>query len=110
MNTKNNIPNPQDVSRFTRWINGLDEKDKSLDPLARKSKWILITAFLFALFAISFIWLPAGKVKTQKLEAPLAGPIIKAPANTGRSAFELPVDSFENQLKTYINEGTSDKK
>ncbi len=110
MNTKNNIPNPQDVSRFTRWVNGLDEKDKSLEPLARKSKWILITAFLFALFAISFIWVPAGKVKMQKLEAPLVGPIIKAPANTERSAFELPVDSFENQLKSSIHEETFIKK
>jgi hypothetical protein len=44
------------------------------------------------------------------VEAPLAGPLTNAPTNTGRSAFELPVDSFENQLKTYINEGTSDKK
>jgi uncharacterized BrkB/YihY/UPF0761 family membrane protein len=110
MNNKNNIQNPKDVSRFTRWVNELDDKDKTLDPLKRKSKWILITAFLFALFAISFIWIPSGKVKSQQVEAPLAGPLTSAPTNTGRSAFELPVDSFENQLKTYINEGTSDKK
>lgn len=100
----------KDVSRFTRWVNELDDKDKTLDPLKRKSKWILITAFLFALFAISFIWFPTGKIKSQQVEAPLAGPLTSAPTNTGRSAFELPVDSFENQLKTYINEGTSDKK
>uniref|UniRef100_UPI0032174A8E hypothetical protein n=1 Tax=uncultured Draconibacterium sp. TaxID=1573823 RepID=UPI0032174A8E len=110
MNNKNNIQNPKDVSRFTRWVNELDDKDKTLDPLRRKSKWILITAFLFALFAISFIWFPTGKVKPQQMEAPLAGPIINAPTNNGSSAFELPVDSFENQLKTYINEGTTNKK
>ena len=64
MNNKNNIQHPKDVSRFTRWVNELDDKDKNLDPLKRKSKWILITAFLFALFAISFIWFPTGKNKT----------------------------------------------
>ena len=50
------------------------------------------------------------KSNRQQVEAPFAGPLNSAPANTGRSAFELPVDSFENRLKTYINEGTSDKK
>lgn len=110
MTNKNNVQNPKDVSRFTRWVNELDDKDKNLDPLKRKSKWILITAFLFALFAISFIWIPSGKVRQKKVEAILAGPLTNAPANTGSSAFELPVDSFENQLKTYINEGISDKK
>ena len=110
MNNKNNIQHPKDVSRFTRWVNDLDDKDKNLDPLKRKSKWILITAFLFALFAISFIWFPTGKVKPQKVEAPIAGPVIDAPTNAGHSAFELPVDSFENQLKHYIDEGISDKK
>jgi hypothetical protein len=70
----------------------------------------LITAFLFALFAISFIWFPTGKVKPQKVEAPIAGPLTDAPTNAGHSAFELPVDSFENQLKHYIDEGISDKK
>ncbi|WP_319590166.1 hypothetical protein [uncultured Draconibacterium sp.] len=110
MNNKNNIQHPKDVSRFTRWVNDLDDKDKKLDPLKRKSKWILITAFLFALFAISFIWIPSGKIKSQKVEAPLAGPLTNAPTNAGHSAFELPVDSFENQLKHYIDEGISDKK
>ena len=100
----------KDVSRFTRWVNELDDKDKTLDPLKRKSKWILITAFLFALFAISFIWFPTGKVKPQKMETPLAGPIINAPTNSGSSAFELPVDSFENQLKSSIHEETFIKK
>lgn len=110
MNNKKNIQHPKDVSRFTRWVNDLDDRDKNLDPLKRKSKWILITAFLFALFAISFIWFPTGKVKPQKVEAPKAGPLTDAPTNAGHSAFELPVDSFENQLKSYINEENFDKK
>ncbi|WP_319592513.1 hypothetical protein [uncultured Draconibacterium sp.] len=110
MNNQNNIPNPKDHSRFTRWVNDLDDKDKNLDPLKRKSKWMVITAFLFALFAISFIWFPTGNVISQKVETPLAGPIKEIPTNTGHSAFELPVDSFENQLKTYINEENFDKK
>ena len=100
----------KDHSRFTRWVNGLDEKDKSLDPLARKSKWILIIAFLFALFGISFIWFPKGKVKQHNIKTPLAGPIINAPVPAVHSAFEMPVDSFEQQLKTYINEAVPEKK
>lgn len=100
----------KDHSRFTRWVNELDAKDKSMDPLKRKSKWIVILAFLFALFAISFFWFPTGKVKPDNLEVPLVGPVTDALTNTGYSAFELPVDSFENQLKSYINEGISDKK
>lgn len=100
----------KDVSRFTRWINGLDEKDKSLDPLVRKSKWILITAALFTLFGISFIWFPGGEVEKNKLETPPVVPLVNAPKQTGRSAFEMPVDSFENQLKQYINEAVPEKK
>ncbi|QGY47774.1 hypothetical protein GM418_30160 [Maribellus comscasis] len=110
MNNKKNIPNPKDHSRFTRWVNGMDEKDESLDPLARKSKWIIITAFMFALFAISFIWFPANKVKQHKIETPLAGPVVDATAPAVHSAFEMPVDSFENQLKQYINETVPEKK
>lgn len=110
MNNKENIQHPKDHSHFTRWVNGLDEKDKSLDPLIRKSKWILITVALFTLFGISFIWFPVSKVKPQAIETPLAGPVINAPAPAGRSAFEMPVDSFENQLKHYINETISEKK
>ncbi len=100
----------KDVSRFTRWVNGLDEKDKSLDPVMRKSKWIVITAFLFTLFGISFIWFPRGEVKSHKLTPPQAVPQFNTTQSTGRSAFEMPVDSFENQLKQYIDEGISDKK
>lgn len=99
--TENKI---KDVSRFTRWVNGLDEKDKTLDPLVRKSKWILITATLFTLFGISFIWLPAGKVKQHTIKPSLAGPLIDAPDRAAHSAFEMPVDSFEQQLKQYIDE------
>ena len=108
MNNKENIQHPKDYSRFTRWVNGLDEKDKTLDPRARKNKWIMIVAFLFALFGISFIWFPRGKVKQNNIKTPLAGPIIDAPAV--HSAFEMPVDSFENQLKQYINEAVPEKK
>ena len=100
----------KDVSRFTRWVNGLDDKDKTLDPLKRKSKWIVITAFLFALFAISFIWFPRGRVTQHKLETSQAGPLISAPSPANRSAFEMPVDSFENQLKQYIDEAVPEKK
>lgn len=108
--TITNNKNLKDVSRFTRWVNGLDEKYKTLDPLVRKSKWILITALLFTLFGISFIWFPRGEVQQHKLTTPQAEPLMNTPNQSGLSAFEMPVDSFENQLKQYIDEGISDKK
>lgn len=108
-NTKH-IENPKDVSRFTRWVNGLDEKDKSLDPLKRKSKWIVITATLFTLFGISFIWFPKTKVSQQNIATPQVRSEKSINETVGRSAFEMPVDSFENHLKHIIHEGTSETK
>lgn len=99
----------KDHSRFTRWVNGLDEKDKNLSTLERKSKWVLILVLVFVLFALSFIVVPRAKVYRRSL----AGPITEVPASlkqsAGISAFELPVDSFENHLKLIIYEGTTKK-
>lgn len=110
MNQERNMQNLKDVSRFTRWVNLLDEKDKTLNPLKRKSKWAMIVAFLFALFAISFIWFPAGSPKAHQLETPMVEPISEVQVAKGLSVFEMPVDSFANRLKLSVDEKTIEEK
>jgi hypothetical protein len=94
----------KDVSRFTRWVNQMDEKDKTLDPVKRKSKWAITIAILFLLFGLSFIWFPAVKLNSKSLEVPGQGTEIKPQKQSGNAGFEMPVDSFEQQLKIKINE------
>lgn len=110
MDQINKTQNFKDVSRFTRWVNELDKKDKELKPLIRKIKWIVISALLFTLFGISFICFPTGRIKPQKIETTSVKPGEKVLSPTVRSVFELPVDSFEIHLKYIIHEKISEKK
>jgi hypothetical protein len=107
MNKTNN--KLKDHSRFNRWVQNLDEKDKSLSPLVRKSKWVLIMTSVFVLFGLSFIVFPRAKINSDSFQAPFE---ITKKANeqtSAQSAFELPVDSFENQLIRIIYEKISEK-
>ena len=110
--TKNkNTTNMQfkDVSKFNRWVRELDEKDKSLNPLARKSKWVLTIVGLFILFGLSFIWFPMANISSEELKSPVRDNEIMTQIQLDRQSFELPVDSFEQQLKRKIDEGISKK-
>lgn len=99
----------KDHSRFNRWINNLDEKDKSLTPLVRKSKWVLILVAVFVLFGLSFIVAPVAKINSESVETPATVSESTLTQSPVQSAFELPVDSFENQLKLIIHEGIPEK-
>lgn len=99
-----------DHSRFNRWVHNLDEKDMNLNPLERKSKWILIVACIFVLFAFSFLVFPPAGLKTQSLETSGLKPEIEARPSATQSAFELPVDSFKNHIKRIIHEADIEKK
>jgi len=106
---KTTLEKPKDVSRFNRWVNNLDEKDKSLNPARRKSKWVITVIVLFFLFVFSFIWFPTAKINSEKMITPEAAqPIIQnqQPA----SIFEMPVDSFEQHLKQKVYEELPEKK
>ncbi len=94
----------KDVSHFTRWVNQLDEKDKKLNPLKRKSKWAITITILFLLFGLSFIWFPAVKLGSKSIEVTSKGTIIEPQKQSGNTGFEMPVDSFEQQLKRKIHE------
>lgn len=97
----------RDDSRFTRWVQELDEKDRSLSPMVRKSKWLLILAVIFCLFVISFIWMPEVRVNTGLAESPMLK--TDSSNNAVTSTFEISVDSFENRLKQQFNEKLPEK-
>ena len=99
----------KDVSRFTRWVNELDAKDQSLKPRARKGKWIATLAVLFALFVLSFILFPSSEVKHKNLEDIRQKETPVSTETTMPAPLEMPVDSFEQQLKQKINEDLPEK-
>ncbi len=107
---RNNKESFKDHSRFTRWVNDLDENDKSLNPMIRKRKWGLIVAFVFILFVLSFILFPTASLKTGAIDTPVTSQVNQNEKTTPVSAFELPVDSFENQLKFMLYERVLEKK
>lgn len=102
--------NLKDHSRFNRWLNNIDEKEKTLSPGVRKRKWILIVAGIVVLFVLSFVFFPAIKIQSEKPDAPFSETGISKQETSPRSAFELPVDSFENHLKSIIYEESAKKK
>lgn len=109
MSKNNEQINLKDHSRFNRWVQSLDEKDKSLSPLVRKSKWVLIVTSVFVLFGLSFIVFPIAKINPDPLVVPHETTELEEEQSSAQSAFELPVDSFENHLKSKIHEEISEK-
>lgn len=105
-----------DVSRFTRFISRMDDKDKQLDPKKRKHKWLAVISVLFLLYLASFL-LPVPELSHAKLD-PLGPALQTDTALPGTSAsekqkaltFEMPVDSFENLLKKRIHESDPETK
>lgn len=118
-NQKNDKTRPQaprftDVSRFTRMLSHLDDKDRGLEPERRKRKWIIILSALAVLFLLSFLF-PFPDLKYQKIETgvpPLQDDRTAIPEEeqTGQAGFEMPVDSFETILKQHIHESIPEEK
>jgi hypothetical protein len=111
-NTENRNPTSgqfKDISRFTRWVNDFDLRDKSLNATVRKRKWILIVAGIFFLFVLSFVLFPLANLKSQKPGSSYPGVETNNEEQSAKSAFELPVDSFENQLKQKMHEELPEK-
>jgi len=106
-----NEKNLHDKKIFTEgidtWIKKADQDDQSLDPVIRKRKWLLILCALFVLFAASFIWNPMIRLSEDAID--LSQKQEKSPYQNGTYGFEMPVDSFENHLKTNIHEKLSEK-
>jgi hypothetical protein len=89
----------KDVSRFTRWVNRMDENDKTLLPRRRKMKWLIVLAVLFILFGLSFIWIPPIRLTHSDLNQNHPGQKVNPENNNTPLPFEIPLDSFEQQLK-----------
>ena len=98
-------PQFKDVSRFTRWVSGLDKRDEELSPTKRKTKWLLLLGTLLLSFALSFILFPSAKLDHETMGGPV---LMHAP--TGQQLADplgMPVDSFENLLKNKIHENNA---
>jgi hypothetical protein len=99
----------KDVSRFNRWVHQMDAKDQSLNPGARKGKWIVTLSILFVLFVLSFILFPSVKVGHKNLDGTRQKKTPVNPEANKTSPLEMPVDSFEQQLKQKIHEDNPEK-
>lgn len=95
---------------FEAWLSRADEKDKALAPAVRKGKWILILMVFFLLFSSSFIWLPMAQLLGHQLESPTGNTNLNRQVESKSPTFEMPVDSFENQLKQNLHENLPTKK
>lgn len=101
----------KDVSRFTRMINNLDQKDLALNPEKRKRKWIFVLAGLFLLYLMSFLF-PTPKLSHGSIQTTVVADTVsdKTLKNQEPLTFEMPVDSFENVLKKHLHEELPEKK
>ena len=118
-NQKNEQRRPQaprfeDVSRLTRLLNQLDSRDLALDPVKRKRKWLVVLSTLFVLFLLSFL-LPWPRLTYQSVGSggmfsPVDSGIGQKPKETQSPGFEMPVDSFENLLKSHIDANIPEEK
>jgi|SRR5665647_2807873 len=111
MHIMNNFKLPEtphfpDISRYTRWLNEMEEKERLISPEKRLHKWVILMAVLFLLFVASFFLFPAPKISHQPVSA------LPDPGMTGfdtlkkekSMTFDMPVDSFEQYLKKEIHE------
>lgn len=99
-------PRFPDISRYTRWINEMQEKEQLLSPRKRKYKWLIVMTVLFLLFLSSFFLFPGPGISHQ-LVCPL--PATREPdADTLKKkmslTFDMSVDSFEQYLKKELHE------
>ncbi|BAX82375.1 hypothetical protein [Labilibaculum antarcticum] len=95
---------------FDDWLSKADEKDKALAPNVRKGKWALILFAFSLLFAGSFVCLPVAQFLGTRMESPSGNAYETREMESGKPTFEMPVDSFENQLKRNLHENLSEKK
>ena len=103
--SKSTIAQFKDVSRYTRWINRMDELDESLAPSKRKAKWLILLGTLFLSFVLSFILFPSANLEQEAI----GGPVLMHQPSTkiekqAAPSFEMPTDSFENLLNRQIYE------
>ena len=98
------------MKKIKQWLYKADEMDGQLSKRVRQLKWIAILTVFFIVYVLTFMRpgeplllggdIPNGRSELSD-EVDMAAP--------GKSAFELPVDSFEKLLNQHIYE-TSPRK
>jgi hypothetical protein len=114
MNTPNNHPvkRPgfQDVSRYTRWICQLDEKDRKLSFGKRKGKWALVLSILLLVFVLSFLLVPPIPLRHKRPDQSGTTGLKELSDPSNSSTYDMPVDTFEQLLKQRVHENLSERK
>jgi len=111
-NTKNLVTRISETIRFHQWIDRMDQKDKSLDPAKRRQKWTIILCLSFLVYLLSFVIFPKPVIIHESIQPVSEGNPDPNKALKSRKplSFEMPVDSFENELKKQIHESIPEKK
>ena len=99
-------PHFPNISRYTRWLNEMEEKERLMSPEKRLYKWLILMTVLFLLFVASFFLFPTPKISHQPVNAlpevsALDGDTMKKERSM---TFDMPVDSFEQYLKKELHE------
>jgi hypothetical protein len=102
-------PRTSTISRYTHWMNMMEDKERLMSPERRKHKWLIILTVLFLLFVSSFFLFPGPGISHQPL-APLSetgGSTADTLKKRMSLTFDMPVDSFEQKLKKQLHEKLS---
>ena len=99
-------PDFPNISRYTRWVNQMDEKERRMSPAKRKYKWIIVMTGLFLLFILSFFLFPEPRISHEPVNPiPATGePVSDTLKKELPLTFDMPVDSFEQHLKKELHE------
>ena len=99
-------PKFPDISRYTRWLNEMEEKERMMSPEKRLHKWMIVLSVLFLLFVSSFFLFPGPMISHQPVNPiPTDGMSGDDSLKKGKSmTFDMPVDSFERYLKKELHE------
>jgi len=99
-------PKFPDISRYTRWVNEMQEKESLMSPEKRLRKWMIVMTVLFVLFISSFFLFPAPMISHEPVSPmPVAGSAVNDTLKKERTmTFDMPVDSFEQYLKKELHE------
>ena len=110
--SKSLIDRISEAIRFHQWIDRMDQKDKKLDPAKRKQKWTIILCISFLMYLLSFLVFPKPVLTHESIHPVSEGnpDPNKALKSKKSLSFEMPVDSFENELKQEIHEKLPEKK
>lgn len=99
------VPPLKDVSRYTRWVNRMD--NQGTNQKSHKHQWLLVLAFLLLIFILSFILFPGSQPDYEAMEQHLIELNQEMDQTPVYRSLDMPVDTFEQLLKRKIHEQVS---